>query len=182
MKDAIVNTHTRRIRLVLKENDIKIAPDGCEIVKISNAKADIFNASDEPLFLIDGEIRTILEKNAKRREANLDRFKPNKIAEIKLARDDEYKSVLVTSDGLHFKADLETIIDITTIIDMLPDGGSYENYKNADGSYNTITKAQFQTAISEGIARKSDAFAKEKGLVDDVMNATTIEELEQIHW
>lgn len=105
-----------------------------------------------------------------------------KIQEIKQARDDEYTSVLVTSDGLHFKADLETIIDVKTMIETLPDGASYTGYKNADGSYNDVTKAQFQTAITEGGARKAAAFGKERALVDLIVNASTKAELDGINW
>ena len=88
----------------------------------------------------------------------------------------------MTSDGLQFKSDLETIIDVKTLIEILPDGGSFVGYKSADGSYNVITKEQFQTAITEGIERKSAAFSKEAQLVEAVTATTTLAELEAIVW
>ena len=77
---------------------------------------------------------------------------------------------------------METIIDVKTLIEILPDGGSFVGYKSADGSYNVITKEQFQTAITEGIERKTAAFAKEAQLVAAVSAATTVTELDAIVW
>jgi hypothetical protein len=142
------------------------------------------------MFLIDNEVVGLEVKiEAKRQERreerfveNSDFFKSRKIEEIKKARDAEYNSILTTSDGLQFKSDLETIIDVKTLIEILPDGGSFEGYKSADGTYNTITKEQFQNAITEGIARKSAAFTKEAQLVAAVSAATTLTELQSITW
>lgn len=105
-----------------------------------------------------------------------------KLVELKEARDADYKSVLVTSDGLHFKADLETILDVKSLAELLADGESYPNYKNADGTFNTITKEQFQAAFVEGAARKTAAFAKWKSLVDQVDAATSYADIQAIQY
>lgn len=189
MKNALINTETKRI-IEVKDGDFLAIPDFAEVVSISDAKAAIFESSTEPMFLIDNEVvgldGKIATKRQERREErfveNSDFFKSRKIEEIKKARDAEYNAILVTSDGLQFKSNLETIIDVKTLIEILPDGGSFDGYKSADGSYNTITKEQFQTAITEGIARKSAAFAKEAQLVASVSAAITFAELEAITW
>lgn len=189
MKNALINTKERRI-IEVKDGDFLHIPDFAEVVSISNAKAATFESSTEPMFLIDNEVVglevKIEAKKQQRREErfaqNTNAFKSRKIEEIKKARDMEYNAILVTSDGLQFKSDLETIIDVKTLIEMLPDGSSFEGYKSADGTYNTITKEQFQNAITEGIARKSAAFAKEAQLVAAVSAATTLAELQSITW
>lgn len=191
MKNALINTETRRIIEVQEDAyEDGYYADYQEVVQISNAKAATFESSDEQMFLINNNVITFEEKmvieRAERREErfaqNPDLFKPKKSEEIKRARDAEYNSILTTSDGFQFKADLETIIDTKTIIEILPDGGSFVDYKCADGSYNTISKAQFQTAISEGIERKSAAFSREKELNEAIANATTFAELNAIVW
>ena len=192
MKNALINIETKRIIEVQEDayEDGYYDTNSEEVVQISNAKAATFESSDEPLFLINNNIVTFQEKmeikRLERREERFieypDMFKSRKFAEIKRARDAEYNSILTTSDGFQFKADLETIIDTKTIIEILPDGGSFPDYKNADGSYNTISKAQFQTAISEGIQRKSAAFSREKELNEAIANATSFAELSAIVW
>jgi hypothetical protein len=192
MKNALINAETKRI-IEVQENayeDDYYIPDFQEIVQISNAKAATFESSTEPMFLISNEVVSLDEKMATERQErkeerfaeNSDLFRSRKIQEIKKGRDAEYNAILVTSDGLQFKSDLETIIDVKTLIEILPDGGSFVGYKSADGSYNVITKEQFQTAITEGIERKSAAFAKEAQLVEAVTAATTLAELEAIVW
>lgn len=189
MKNALINTETKRI-IRVKDGDFLSTPDFAEVVSISNAKATTFESSTEPMFLIGGEVVGLDEKMAAKRTEireqrfakNSDMFKSRKIEEIKKGRDAEYKAILVTSDGLKFKSDLETIIDVKTLIEILPDGGSFVGYKSADSSYNVITKEQFQTAITEGIARKSAAFAKEAQLVAAVSAAATRAELEAVVW
>lgn len=189
MKNALINIATRRI-IKVKDGDFLNVPDFAEVVSISNAKATTFESSTEPMFLINDEVvglevKMEAKKQQRREEQfaqNTDAFKSHKIEEIKKARDAEYNAILITSDGLPFKADLETIIDVKTLIEILPDGGSFEGYKSADGTYNTITKEQFQNAITEGIARKTAAFAKEAQLVAAVSAATTLAELESITW
>lgn len=189
MKYALINTETRRI-IKVKDGDFLAIPDFAEVVSISNAKASTFESSTEPMFLISNEVVSLDEKMATERQErkeerfaeNSDLFRSRKIQEIKKGRDSEYNAILVTSDGLQFKSDLETIIDVKTLIEILPDGGSFVGYKSADGSYNVITKEQFQTAITEGIERKTAAFAKEAQLVAAVSAATTVTELDAIVW
>lgn len=185
MKNALINKETSRI-IRVQDGDFLNMPEFAEVVSISDAKAAIFESSTGPMFLINNEVVGLDVKMATKREQrfaeNSNPFKSRKIEEIKKARDAEYNAILVTSDGLQFKSDLETIIDVKTLIEILPDGGSFQGYKSADGSYNTITKEQFQTAITEGIARKSAAFAKEAQLVASVSAATTFAELEAITW
>jgi hypothetical protein len=192
MKNALINAETKRI-IEVQENayeDDYYIPDFQEIVQISNAKAATFESSTEPMFLISNEVVGLDEKMAAKRQErreerfveNSDFFKSRKIEEIKKGRDAEYNSILTTSDGLQFKSDLETIIDVKTLIEILPDGGSFVGYKSADGSYNVITKEQFQTAITEGIERKTAAFTKEAQLVAAVSAATTLTELQSITW
>jgi len=159
-------------------------------VSISNAKAETFESSSESLFLINNDLMTLEEKMAhEKSQEREERFTENsvflkarKVLEIKNARDAEYTSILTTSDGFKFKGDLETVLDLKTISDNLSDGGSFTNYKCADGSYNTISKAQFQTAITEGIERKSVAFAREKELGELIDSASTFAELDAIVW
>ena len=192
MKNALIITETRRITEVQEDayEDGYYDVNYQEVVQISNAKAATFESSDEPLFLINNNVVTFEEKmdieELERREArfteNVDLFKSIKVKEIERARNAEYNSILTTSDGFKFKADLETIIDTKTIIEILPDGASFPDYKCADGSYNTISKAQFQTAITEGIQRKSAAFARQKQLVEQIGNAATLAELNTIVW
>jgi len=192
MKNALINIETKRIVEVQEEEyrDGYYDTSFREVVSISNAKAETFESSDEILFLIDSNVMTLAEKmvykkSQEREETfseNGDIFKARKLAEIKIARDAEYNSILTTSDGFQFKADLETIIDIKTIIETLSDGESFTDYKCADGSYTTISKVQFQTAISEGIQRKSEAFAREKVLGESVSSATTFAALDAIVW
>ena len=192
MKNALINTETKRIINVQEDayEDGYYDADYREVVQISNAKAATFEASDKPLFLINDNVFSLKEKmeikRQERREQrfaeNTDTFKSRKLEEIKIARDIEYNSILTTSSGFKFKADLETIIDAKTIIEILPDGGSFADYKCADGSYNTISKAQFKTAITEGIQRKSAAFARQKELAQQVSNAATLAELNAIVW
>ena len=189
MKNALINTETKRI-IRVKDDDFLNVPDFAEVVSISNAKASTFESSTELMFLIDNEVvgldgKIAAERQERREERfveNSDFFKSRKIEEIKKARDVEYNSILTTSDGLKFKSDLETIIDVKTLIEILPDGGSFVGYKSADGSYNVITKEQFQTAITDGIERKVAAFAKEAQLVAAVSAATTVTELDAIVW
>jgi len=189
MKNALINIESKRI-IRVKDDDFLNVPEFAEVVSISNAKASIFESSTEPMFLISNEVVSLDEKMATERQErkeerfaeNSDLFRSRKIEEIKKGRDAEYNAILVTSDGLQFKSDLETIIDVKTLIEILPDGGSFVGYKSADGSYNVITKEQFQTAITEGIERKSAAFAKEAQLVEAVTAATTLAELEAIVW
>ena len=189
MKNALINAETKRI-IKVKDGDFLNVPEFAEVVSISNAKASTFESSTEPMFLIDNEVvgldgKIAAERQGRREEGfveNSDFFKSGKIEEIKKARDAEYNSILTTSDGLKFKSDLETIIDVKTLIEILPDGGSFVGYKSADGSYNVITKEQFQTAITEGIERKTAAFAKEAQLVAAVSAATTLAELDAIVW
>jgi hypothetical protein len=189
MKNALINAETKLI-IKVKDGDFLAIPDFAEVVSISNAKASTFESSTEPMFLISNEVVGLDEKMAAERQErrqerfveNSDFFKSRKIEEIKKGRDSEYSSILTTSDGLQFKSDLETIIDVKTLIEILPDGGSFVGYKSADGSYNVITKEQFQTAITEGIERKTAAFAKEAQLVAAVSAATTLAELEAIVW
>lgn len=185
MKNALINKETSRI-IRVQDGDFLNMPEFAEVVSISDAKAAIFESSTGPMFLINNEVVGLDVKMATKREQrfaeNSNPFKSRKIEEIKKARDAEYNAILVTSDGLQFKSDLETIIDVKTLIEILPDGGSFQGYKSADGSYNTITKEQFQTAITEGIARKSAAFTKEAQLVASVSAATTFAELEAITW
>lgn len=189
MKNALINTETKRI-IKVKDGDFLAIPDFAEVISISNAKASTFESSTELMFLIDNEVVGFDGKRAAKRQErreerfveNSDFFKSRKIEEIKKARDAEYNSILTTSDGLKFKSDLETIIDVKTLIEILPDGGSFVGYKSADGSYNVITKEQFQTAITEGIERKTAAFAKEAQLVAAVSAATTLAELEAVAW
>jgi len=178
MKNALINKETNRI-IRVQDDDFLDIPEFAEVVSISDAKAAIFESSTGPMFLINNEVVGIRGKIF---IDNPNILKSKKIQEIKKARDAEYNAILVTSDGLQFKSDLETIIDVKTLIEILPDGGSFDGYKSADGSYNTITKEQFQTAITEGIARKSAAFAKEAQLVASVSAATTFAELEAITW
>lgn len=191
MKNALINTTTKKIIEVQEDayGDIYDS-DYLEVASISNSKAAIFESSTERMFLIDNQVVSFDEKRAAERTdrqelqfaENSDLFKSRKIEEIKKGRDAEYKAILVTSDGFEFKSDLETIIDVKTLIEILPDGGSFVGYKSADGSYNTITKEQFQTAITEGITRKSNAFTKEAQLVAAVSAATTLAELQAIAW
>lgn len=189
MKNALINAKTKLI-IRVKDGDFLAIPDFAEVVSISNAKASTFESSTEPMFLISNEVVGLDEKMAAERQEkrqerfveNSDFFKSRKIEEIKKGRDSEYNSILTTSDGLQFKSDLETIIDVKTLIEILPDGGSFVGYKSADGSYNVITKEQFQTAITEGIERKTAAFAKEAQLVAAVSAATTVTELDAIVW
>ena len=189
MKNALINIESKLI-IRVKDDDFLNVPEFAEVVSISNAKDSIFESSTEPMFLISNEVVSLDEKMATERQErkeerfaeNSDLFRSRKIQEIKKGRDAEYNAILVTSDGLQFKSDLETIIDVKTLIEILPDGGSFVGYKSADGSYNVITKEQFQTAITEGIERKSAAFAKEAQLVEAVTAATTLAELEAIVW
>ena len=102
--------------------------------------------------------------------------------EIKAARDDAYQSILTTSFGLQFKADLETIIDIQTIVSLLADGDIYPNYKTANGEYHNISKEQFTLAIAEGVQRKGTAFTREYALSQHIKAANTKTELEAIVW
>lgn len=192
MKNALINKNTKRICKVQEaayangSYDVNIR----EVVSISNAKAETFESSSESLFLINSNLMTFEEKMSyEKSQEREERFTENsvflkarKVLEIKNARDAEYTSILTTSDGFKFKGDLETILDLKTISDNLSDGGSFTNYKCADGSYNTISKAQFQTAITEGIERKSVAFAREKELGELIDSASTFAELDAIVW
>jgi len=192
MKNALISIETKRIIEVQEDayEDGYYISDYREVVQISNAKAATFKSSDETLFLINGNLITFegkreierLQRQEERFAENADIFKSRKFEEIKRARDVEYNSILVTSDGFKFKSDLETIIDVKTLVEILPDGGSFVGYKSADGSYNTITKEQFRTAIIEGIKRKTATFSKEARLVAAASAATTFAELQSIVW
>ena len=114
--------------------------------------------------------------------AKLETYKKLNLKIIKESRDKEYQSILTTSFGLQFKADLETIIDIQTIISLLADGDVYPNYKTADGEYHNISKEQFALAIAEGVQRKGEAFAKEYILSQQIKTANTIEEVKAVVW
>ncbi len=105
-----------------------------------------------------------------------------KRAEIKAARDNEYQSILTTSFGLQFKVDLETIIDIQTIVSLLADGDVYPSYKTANGEYHNISKEQFMLAIAEGVQRKGAAFTREYVLSQQIEAANTKTALEDIIW
>ena len=89
---------------------------------------------------------------------------------------------MTTSDGLVFQTNAETIIDVQSLIASLPDGAVFEGYKNADDTYNDITKAQFETALAEGMQRKIAAFAKRKVLSELVVAAKTKIEIDAITW
>jgi len=192
MKNALINTETRRIIEVQEDayEDDYYDANYQEVVQISNAKAATFESSDGRMFLINNNVVTLeekmqikrLERQEERFTQNPDLFKSRKLEELKQSRNAEYTSILTTSDGFKFKSDLETIIDVKTLIEILPDGGSFVGYKSADGSYNVITKEQFSTAITEGIERKIAVFAKEAQLVSAVSAATTLVELQAIVW
>lgn len=195
MKDALVNIEHKYISIVDEDGSITNIPDGYEVISISDTAAAEFEADPNVLlYLVDGEVKSqtemdeiiSTERSVERKESqfqsNAEFFKSRKIQEIKLARDDAYNSNIVTSDGLHFKADLETIIDVQQIIAMLADGDVYPGYKNANGAYNDITKEQFITALTEGALRKSASFATEKVLTEQVDTALTFDELNAITW
>tara|TARA_R110000772_G_scaffold240041_1_gene352164 strand:- start:1166 stop:1702 length:537 start_codon:yes stop_codon:yes gene_type:complete len=153
--------------------------EGMEQVEITNARAITAQENPGSFFLIDGKLVNFREKFFLEDPSSL---KNSKRREIKLARNKAYQSNMISSDGFEFKADLETVFDIKTIIEILPDGGSFPDYKCADGSYNTISKVQFQTAITEGVQRKLTAFAREKQLNEEVDNAISLEVLDAIAW
>lgn len=192
MKNVLIHTSTKEI-LDSSEDDFSYIPgigEKYSVVSVSNAKAETFESATDSVYLVDNQVISFeANKNRLKEEYrnqrftdNVDLFKANKISKIKAARDTEYKSTLTTTDGLQFKADLETIIDVKSIIETLADGESFSNYKLADGSYSNITKTQFQTAIREGIERKIAAFAKEAELATEISAATTRTELDAITW
>jgi hypothetical protein len=136
-----------------------------------------YDSKIETLQIVDDVVTVVARPNY------LENLKTHKLNEIKEARNAEYTSILITSDGLHFHSDLETIIDVKTMIEMLAlDTDTFADYKNADGTYNTITKLQFQTALIEGSIRKVTAFGKQKVLVEAVEAATAKAELDAIVW
>lgn len=190
MKKILVNKETKRIQRILKAEE-QIPFQGVEDIEeasITNKQASKVENAKEPLFFIDKVIYNFEEKleiqkklrQQQRFEQNENLIKSSKKLQIKQNRDKEYKSNIVTSDGLEFKTDLETITDIKIIIGMLADGEVFVDYKLADGTYATITKEQFQRAIDEGMERKKQAFAKEKTLVEAVNLATTFEQVQSL--
>lgn len=189
MKKILVNKETKRIQRILREDEISFqGVEGFEEASITNKQAKKVENAKEPLFFIDKVVYNFEEKleiqkklrQQQRFEQNENLIKSSKKLRIKQDRDREYKSNIVTSDGLEFKTDLETITDIKTIIGMLADGEVFVDYKLADGTYATITKEQFQRAIVEGMERKKQAFAKEKTLVEAVDSATTFEQVQSL--
>jgi len=189
MKKILVNKETKRIQRILKEDETSFQGIGdIEEASITNKQAKKVENAKEPLFFIDKVIYNFEEKlqiqkklrQQQRFEQNENLIKSSKKIQIKQNRDKEYKSNIVTSDGLEFKTDLETITDIKTIIETLADGEVFVDYKLADGTYATITKEQFQRAIDEGMERKKQAFAKEKTLVESVNSATNFEQIHSL--
>lgn len=190
MKKILVNKQTKTIRRILnkgEETSFQNAED-FEVASITNKQAKKIETAKEPLFFIDKTIHNLEEKlkiqkklrQQQRFEQNENLIKSSKILQIKQSRDKEYKSNIVTSDGFEFKTDLETIIDIKTIIGMLADGEVFIDYKLADGTYATLTKEQFQKAIDENMERKKHAFAKEKTLTEAVNSATNFEQIHSL--
>lgn len=92
---------------------------------------------------------------------DLDQLRANKINELKRARDAAWQGVLLTTFGMPFKTDVQTQLDITLMIQNLAPGSTFEGYKCADGVRRDITREQFQRAMSEGIARKVQAYRTE---------------------
>jgi hypothetical protein len=188
MKDISIHSKSYTIVQIADVGQITLISDNFHIATITEGEASKITPTSK---FYDGEVKSfeeMMEIESKIRDEvlyteNPEIFRARKRREIVNARNAEYTSVLVTSDGLHFKTDLETIIDVKTIIETLSsDTDVYQSYKNADGSYNDITKAQFQTSISEGIMRKGAAFLKQKTLVDAINAAQTKEELDLIVW
>jgi predicted flavoprotein YhiN len=152
MKKILVEKETKRIERILNEEENLSLQglEGIEEVSITNKQAEKVKNAKEPLFFIDKVVYNFEEKlqiqkklrQQQRFEQNENLIKSSKKIQIKQNRDKEYKSNIVTSDGLEFKTDLETITDLKTIIGMLADGEVFVDYKLADGTYATITKEQ----------------------------------------
>jgi len=61
MKKAIIRTETKRI-IRVKDGDFAIAPEGTEVISLTNDQATQFSSTEEPIFYIDGEIKTLSQK------------------------------------------------------------------------------------------------------------------------
>ena len=73
MKKGIILTETNRI-IRVKGGDFAIIPEGTEVVSLTDEQATQFFSTEEPMFYINGEVKTISEKNY---EAAPDDFKRN---------------------------------------------------------------------------------------------------------
>ena len=61
MKKAIILTETKRI-IRVRDGDFAGNPEGTELVSLTDDQATQFSSTEEPMFYIDGEIKTVSQK------------------------------------------------------------------------------------------------------------------------
>ena len=61
MKKAIILTETKRI-IRVRDGDFVGNPEGTEVVSLTDDQATQFSSTEEPMFYIDGEIKTFSQK------------------------------------------------------------------------------------------------------------------------
>ncbi len=61
MKKAIILTETKRI-IRVKGGDFAMIPEGTEVISLTDDQATHFLSTEEPMFYIGGEIKTLSEK------------------------------------------------------------------------------------------------------------------------
>ncbi len=61
MKKGIILTETNRI-IRVKGGDFAMIPEGTEVISLTDDQATQFLSTEDPMFYIDGEIKTLSEK------------------------------------------------------------------------------------------------------------------------
>jgi len=183
MKYAIVNIERRRIRRINDTQPQNLLED-LEAVEISNQQATDFESMQKPVFLVEGELMTLLEKRELDRVAalTLAEQKLEKIQALKQERDAAWQGTLMTSFGVPFHTDVQTQIDIQMMLQMLAPKEIFAGYKCADGVRRDLSREQFALALNEGVVRKVTAFAIEGAKLEAVEAATTADQIAAISW
>jgi hypothetical protein len=201
MKEALINIERHYI-LRVGDTGTLTTFDGMEIVAITDEQAATIEASNDPLFLVDGELKTLGEMREIERLARLaarqeERFQsdPDAAKERKLnafreaARIESESDIIVDGIGT-FHVDARTLIHLEGIENLVNAGtspilenGEYPNYKCVDGSFVNLGVDDMVT-IREAIQGRDFGIYSIKlhGLTQAVMTASTFAELEAISW
>ena len=110
----------------------------------------------------------------------LDDVKAAKIAELKAVRDAKELEP-VSYNGANFDFDTKSFDRINAAIIALDGGGSI-GWTTADNTVVSVTAADLRGVIAAAAVRSNQLHITYRNLKEAVMAATTIEEVEEIHW
>jgi hypothetical protein len=168
---------------VIKVLDEKPEDSSVTYVKITNAKADQIENNNGPSYIIDGIVYDYREKFEKERfESNPDQYK--NMLRRKYANQRYIEEISgIDYNGVLIRSDRVTQSILGNARQMAASDSYFEiDWKVNDSTFVHLTSSQIIEIADLMVAHVQTLFTKEKEINEQITNATSFSDIQQIVW